>query len=227
MIVDPVSGLGTDLQFLYDPTTTVVGGSFRGAEIDLLGIDIGVGGGRTDISIGGGSTTLTSGTTDYGIAYITGADITMTTNSSNIFTIDSFQAVLTHEIGHAIGLLDNDILGPAGQFIDDNYDGSSSESALATLTNSWAGLVNPFDPSSSPLAFFTVANGDPGVDTPGVDILMETAIPASVIGNDFPLSNDDFGARQILYPHVVPIPPAVWLLGSALGLLGWMKRRTI
>lgn len=25
---------------------------------------------------------------------------------------------------------------------------------------------------------------------------------------------------------VVPVPPAVWLFGSALGLLGWMKRKT-
>ena len=31
-------------------------------------------------------------------------------------------------------------------FIDDNYDGSTSATALATLTNSWALLVNPFNP---------------------------------------------------------------------------------
>ena len=25
----------------------------------------------------------------------------------------------------------------------------------------------------------------------------------------------------------IPIPPAIWLFGSALGLLGWMKRKAI
>jgi hypothetical protein len=26
--------------------------------------------------------------------------------------------------------------------------------------------------------------------------------------------------------NVIPVPAAVWLFGSALGMLGWMRRRT-
>jgi hypothetical protein len=29
-----------------------------------------------------------------------------------------------------------------------------------------------------------------------------------------------------IFLHTVPVPPAVWLFGSALGILGWMKRRS-
>jgi WD40 repeat protein len=34
------------------------------------------------------------------------------------------------------------------------------------------------------------------------------------------------GATSCFTPAVVPVPAAVWLLGSALGVLGWAKRRT-
>jgi hypothetical protein len=31
-------------------------------------------------------------------------------------------------------------------------------------------------------------------------------------------------ARLVINPSIIPIPAAVWLFGSALGLLGWMRR---
>ena len=138
--------------------------------------------------------------------------------------LDAFRLILTHEMGHAIGLGDVDVHGENGRFIDDNYDPTSSATALATLTNSWAGLVDTADPSASPLALFTVADGDPGVDTLGVDILMETRIPNVLLGNLTPLQNDDFGGRQFLYP-MVPEPSTLVLALSAAALAAASLRR--
>ena len=37
----------------------------------------------------------------------------------------------------------------------------------------------------------------------------------------------NFGfARMTLGPAIIPIPATVWLFGSALGLLGWIRRKT-
>lgn len=44
---------------------------------------------------------------------------------------------------------------------------------------------------------------------------------------------DTSGSSYALYPTgiafqgTVPIPPAVWLFGSALGLMGWMRRKAV
>ena len=235
-IVDPVSGLGTKLRFTEDLGTNVVGSingggiNTAGAEIDLFGSTNAsfwnTGNSSTQgetffNTTSGTSLTLTSGTTGYSGFAISGVDITMNSNSGALYTLDVFETILTHEIGHAIGLGDVDTAGNFGNFIDDNYDDSSNATALDTLTNSWANLVNPLNPAdSSELSLVSVVNGTPGIDTVGVDILMETNIPASLIGNDTPLQNDDFGGRQFLYPTVVPIPAGIWLFIT--GLLGFL-----
>lgn len=72
---------------------------------------------------------------------------------------------------------------------------------------------------------FTSANpagfgldGIVGVDglTPG-DLIL--------IGNALPLGVPDTGGELMTF-RVVPVPAAAWLFGSALGLLGWARRRT-
>ncbi len=214
-VTDPVSGLGSSLSFVEDLGTPVaapasnVNVNVNGAEIDLLGETNGVLWNAGDSSLraetffdASGFTTLdlTSGTTNYSGYAISGADVKMNSNPGAMWNLVSFQTILTHELGHAIGL--GDVDGNFGRFIDDNYNGASSASALATLTNSWAGLVNPLNPAASPLALYSVANGNPGVDTPGVNIFMESAIPGVFYGNPSPLQNDDFGGRQFLYPYV-------------------------
>jgi hypothetical protein len=253
--VDPATGLTTALSFAYDQNTAVVGVgttaggvNIAGAEIDLLAAtdagswNPGSSGlqGETYFQAFGSSLTLTSGSTNYGAGAIGGADITLNNNPQARYTLDVFRLLLSHEIGHALGFADADVQsGPAGNFLDDNYDGSSNASALATLTNSWALLVNPLNPAaSSGLSLYTVLNGQPGIDTPGVNILMESEGLGGQFGNLTPLSNDDYGMRQFLYPSLVtvavPEPGSAALMATVPALLGSLcaarrrrRRRTV
>ncbi len=233
---DPVSGLTSSLAFTPDFATavnpTVSGGVRFGAEIDLFATDLGDSGTRgfAFFNALGSSVMLTSGTTNYAAAPISGADITINSNPGAVYTLDFFRRLLTHEIGHTIGLGDVEGDLNPNAFIDDNYNGSSSATALATLTNSWAALVNPLNPSASPLSVFHVFEGNPGVGTSGVNILMESRGVGIAAGNPvtnlFPLANDDYGMRQFLYPSLTTVPePGAAGLVALLGTLLAARRR--
>ncbi|MFN0012301.1 MAG: hypothetical protein ACKVS8_11735 [Phycisphaerales bacterium] len=220
---DAATGLNTTISFTPGLTTSVAG-TVGGGGINPLGAEIDLFGSRTATFWGNGnpgpqgecffSTTgstvkLTSGTTNYAASAIFAADITMNSNPEATYSLDLFRRILTHEIGHAIGLGDVEGDINPGRFIDDNMDVSSSASAVATLNNSWALLVNPLNPAASPLTRFTAPFNDPGLLTEGVDILMESRGVGISFSNPLesliPLTNDDYGTRQFLYP-TIPAP---------------------
>lgn len=239
--VDPATGLGTSLSFVENLATPVVGRAggggvdTRGAEIDLFGSrtatfwTTGNAGtqGETFFGASTGTVKLTSGTTGYAAQPISGADITMNSNPQAVYTLDVFRRILTHEIGHSIGLGDVEGDINPGAFIDDNYNPSTSDTARATLNNSWALLVNPLNPAASPLHRYTVAYGDPGTLTSGVDILMESRgvgiSAAHPLSELVPLTNDEYGTRQFLYPQL-PAPSALAVGGLGLFLASRRRR---
>ena len=223
--IDPESGLGTDLYFVPDFATPAVlepspPGTLTlnpGAEIDIFGESISSSGlARIWGDPHSDSVTLTSGVQDYPAGVSSGADILMNTSGSSTdtpWTLDLWSKVLSHEIGHALGLADVDIPsdvpnGFQSFYYDDNYDGADDATALATLTNSFATLIDPFDPDNSPALMQyepcndSECNSLPGFDSPGVHLLLETSGQMQVLGP----RNDEFAGRQFLYPYVPPQP---------------------
>ena len=214
--VDPNLATAGPLAFVHDPLTPVVFDTIvsLGAEIDLFAGDTGHGagvtGGLTFLKGVPGMVTLTSGTTDYASNVIAGVDIRLNNIPGTNWTLPLFQKVLTHEIGHALGL--NDVELANGSFIDDNYDGSSETAANATLTNEFSHLINVVDPSQSlGLSFFDVPNTVLGLEASNVHILMESAIDLEQLGA---LTADEFAGRQFLYPIPEPTLGLLFLVGG-------------
>jgi hypothetical protein len=238
--VDPVTGLGTSVHFVPDLATEAWDdpgdygylGVNSGAEIDLFAETphLGPGYGASVIFFVDPSSvndiTLTSGAAGYTGVAISGADVRI--NPAFEYSLDWFQLLLTHEIGHTIGITDADVLpgtlGINSPFLDDDYDGTSSATALATLTNSFALEIDPFDPDATPLLRVpSDLNDDPGLGTPGVHVLMETDFDFDLLFEHPPLQNDDYAARQFLYP--VPEPAQGGLVALAAALLARRLRR--
>jgi hypothetical protein len=210
--VDPVSGLGSDLSFVSDFSSNVQGilgggSNIAGAEIDLFGVNDAYfwdpgnnrNQGETWVSTKSTLATLTSGTTNYQARSISGVDIYLNNNSNAVYTLDVFSRLLMHEIGHGLGLRDVES-NISSSFIDDNFDPNDP---VNTLNNSWASLVNVYDPKSSPLSVYNIGNA---TSVSGVDLLMESnGLGISVgnpLGNQNPLTNDEYGMRQFLYPFI-------------------------
>jgi MYXO-CTERM domain-containing protein len=233
LAVDPATNLGTTISFTQDfgtaVDTSVVGGVRQVAEIDIHAFNFGDAGTRGDtfFNWSGGNVTLTSGTANYPSGPggpINGADIRINSNPGASYTIDVFRLLLSHEIGHALGLADVDLnSGPGGTYIDDNYSGGAN--TVATLNNSFALMIDPLNPAASAgLSMYTVPNANPGFDSPGVNIHMESEGLGGQFGNLSPMTNDDYAGRQFLYPTVVPEPAAgIAALAGVVAL--WARRR--
>ena len=84
---------------------------------------------------------------------------------------------------------------------------------LATTTNSFALVIDQGDPDVSPLlSFGGNMNTSPGLDSAGVNLLMESEDWLSLRFSDSKLQNDEFAGRQFLYPVPVPEPNTGWVL---------------
>lgn len=243
--IDPVTGLPGAFHFVEDLATPVVDqppanpndpnaylGLNAGAEIDLFAEipHLGPGFGASVVFFFdpvGNDLELTSGTTGYAGVAISGADIRMSTEF--VWTLSAFETLLTHEIGHALGLADLEA-SPASslvsEFFDDDYDPTSSATALATLTNPFALEIDPLDPDASPLvAYAGDLFTDPGLATPGVQILMESGGWDELIYVPRKLQNDDVAGRQFLYPVAAPEPGSGLMLLVGTATLSWVARR--
>lgn len=230
-VVDPASGLGTTVSFRPDfgtaVSTSVVSGVRQGAMIDLFGASSGSTFSNGDpglraeafFSAVAGTVTLTSGTANYNAAPISGADVTLNSNTNALWTLPWFETILRHEIGHTLGLADVDLQsGPGGTFVDDNYNPNN---AAATLSNSFAGMVNIANPAASAgLSTYSIPTSV--FAQSGVDIMMESNISSFFLTNS--LQNDDFAGRQFLYPTAVPEPATMTVLALA-GLAALRRRK--
>ena len=96
--------------------------------------------------------------------------------------------------------------------------------------NSRGGHLYPFPAFNTGIQLFLT-------DEDTKTALSSTDLPTSLDISDWPGPNrmilffEDNDAEafdiggDVLSIAVIPIPPAVWLFGSALGLLGWLRRR--
>ncbi len=124
---------------------------------------------------------------------------------------------------------------PMAVSVADLLDGMI-DSVVYTVLDVWdAGTeVNDFATSAgNPLFGFPGGQTGPdqGADENGVVMLASGADYASFLNlgdnNVAPLNFDNFASLATIEISVVPIPAAAWLFASALGLLGWLRRRTV
>lgn len=243
-VVDVTTGLPAAFHFVEDLATPAVDqpgnlsnpnsylGLNAGAEIDLFAATphAGPSSGASVIffvDTTEDDLTLSSGVSDYAGLAITGADIRI--NPIFAWSLNGFEILLTHEIGHALGLADLETsVGSSlvSGFLDDNYDPTDSITAFATLSNAFALMIDPLAPEASGLQSYAgdLAT-DPGLDSAGVELLMESNGLFDLMFAPQRLQNDEIAARQFLYPVVVPEPSLGLMLAVGTATLGIAGRK--
>lgn len=177
-----------------------------------------------------------------------GIQIDVTSGASNAVTDFS---VLTDD---AIDTLSDDgttlTLNVPGTELDLVLDDAATDPTVFTFTlpGSFNAISFDYDGvnDSAPLVFFSAGNSstqtavnstlllDPSEgagffgyvdDTPGASFTSFTLTHSSVFGGNTTQESFDIGRITLISTAVVPVPASIWLLGSALGLLGWLRRR--
>jgi hypothetical protein len=151
----------------------------------------------------------------------------------------SFQADTTFTID-SIGIFTDLNSGSYDAVIFSSTDGHQANSVLGTSTELLSGVGNDWNDISIDYTFnandyyvilWRPTDGN-GTWTNSIDYyydsgLPATAGPATLIDGVEGYDADSF--INTLHPNmrvnIIPIPAAVWLFGSGLGVLGWMRRR--
>jgi hypothetical protein len=141
-----------------------------------------------------------------------------------------------------------DLLGVSitefGDYDIDNRDGNNADEVSANLELIIASNTNAFDFGSSSGSFNDVgdsggqqtwlidatwlaASGSPDnplgpfTDPSDINLRIQNNLRAITTGTD----DLAFIQKKLTIGAIVPVPPAIWLFGSALGLLGWVRRK--
>jgi hypothetical protein len=61
----------------------------------------------------------------------------------------------------------------------------------------------------------------PFTDPSDINLRIQNNLRAKTTGTD----DLAFIQKKLTIGAIVPVPPAIWLFGSALGLLGWVRRK--
>jgi hypothetical protein len=109
----------------------------------------------------------------------------------------------------------------SGTFIFEYVADLGTGISLSSDTTYWISIFN--NTAGDADQNFWAWNGNPSVSTGAKSVISDDLLVWSSVtgGGEGQLSEEQY----FQLTDNVPIPPTVWLLGSALGLLGWMKRR--
>jgi hypothetical protein len=135
---------------------------------------------------------------------------------------------ITYNVSFEVGSFDSLSVGDNFPFLNDRAGiGASSAAAAinAALNEVSAYLVGP--DSASGISFYTIPHYEFSVDGVGRNYGRISYRLNPDGWTDYTSRNhinSDTTARYAVFSTVVPIPAAVWLFGSALAGLGWIKR---